>query len=359
MYFLYYLIYPVLFVILILVVVISIVISRKNNLNSMNPNQITKPRESFADIFLNIGAIICLYTIVGYLLNLLFTVIEKAYPQINSGSYYYSSTSAISWPVSILIIVFPIFVLLMYFLEKSYILNPEKRHVGVRKGLTYLTLFAGGIVLVGDLVTVIYYFIDGQDLTLGFMMKIISVLAVTLIIFLYYIADIRNKLTSKLRIIFLIIAILMIVASIVWGFAILGSPRTQRLLKHDQQKINDLQSINNSIISYYSYNKFLPINISDLQKQNSYYISTTIDRQTGKPYEYIKTGDYSYEICADFNKDTKELNNRSAQVKDTYIRSLQTYGITNWDHSSGRYCFKQTVKPPVEQNLIINQSTKY
>ncbi len=46
------------------------------------------------------------------------------------------------------------------------------------------------------------------------------------------------------------------VKSIIWGFSVLGSPHTQRLIKYDEQKINDLQYINSQIQSYYS-NKFL------------------------------------------------------------------------------------------------------
>jgi hypothetical protein len=74
----------------------------------MNP----QPKTSAKDFFLNLGAIVALYTTIISLLNLLFTVINKAFPQIVN--YYYTSSSSISMPVATLIIFFPVYILLMW-----------------------------------------------------------------------------------------------------------------------------------------------------------------------------------------------------------------------------------------------------
>jgi hypothetical protein len=121
------------------------------------------------DFFINLGAIVALYTLVGSLISLLFTVVDKAYPRIVNGYDYMSSTS-ISWPVATLVIFFPIFILLMWLLEKDYRVSPERQSVGIHKWLTYITLFISGLVIAGDLITVLYYFIDGQELTKGFLL---------------------------------------------------------------------------------------------------------------------------------------------------------------------------------------------
>ncbi len=81
------------------------------------------------DVFINLGAIIALYTLVISLINLLFTVINTAYPQITNG-YSYMGSSSISWPVATLIIFFPIFILLMWLQEKEYAVSPEKQNSG-------------------------------------------------------------------------------------------------------------------------------------------------------------------------------------------------------------------------------------
>ena len=301
----------------------------------METNQIDtqKPKTNAKDFFLNLGAIVALYTSIISLVNLLFAVINKAYPQITAGYSYYGSQS-ISWPVSIIIISFPIYILLMWLLEKGYKAEPDKKNVGIRKWLIYVTLFVAGIVLAGDLVTVLYYFIDGQELTAGFILKILSVFVVTLAVFLYYISDIRGKLNSQYRKIWLTISVVIIVGSIVWGFSVLGSPRNQRLLKYDEQKINDLQNINNQIQSYYQMKDTLPAVIIDLAGPNTYF-TIPMDPQSSKAYEYKKTDKLTYELCAEFNKSSNEQNK--------VLTPVRMNGIIWWTHPAGHYCFSQTI----------------
>ncbi len=288
-----------------------------------------KPKTSPKDFFLHLGAIVVLYTVVISLLNLLFTVIEQAYPKINN-YYGYFGSSSLSWPVAILIIFFPIYIVLMWALEKSYKENEEKRQLGVRRWLTYITLFVSGLVLAGDLVTVLYYFIDGQELTIGFLLKVLSVLVVTAGVFTYYISDIRNKLNGNSRKTWAIIATVIILGSIIWGFSVLGSPRTQRLYKYDEQKTNDLTNIQNEINNYYSQEGNLPATLDELNKN---YYSNHADPQSQKSYEYAPTSQNKYNICADFNKDSKQSGYG------------QTYPQGSWTHPAGRYCFAQTINP--------------
>ena len=298
----------------------------------MDPNQI-KPKTTIVDFLLNIASIIALYTIVGSTLNLLFTVIGKAYPKITNEHYYYSQS--ISWPVSILIILFPIFVTIMYFLEKSYGLDSEKRNSGIHKWLTYITIFIGGIILIGDFVTVLYYFIDGQEMTTGFILKALTVLVISLAVFFYFISEVRGKLNSMSRKVWTVVTAVIILGSIVWGFSVLGSPRTQQLLKYDEQKVNNLQNLNSQVVSYYSEKGTLPNLIKDMENGN-YYIQI-MDPQTQKPYEYQKINNTTYNLCAEFNKASDGANQLTQPNPDN----------KSWKHSAGRYCFVQTINPNI------------
>src|SRR5690606_33871779 len=96
-----------------------------------------------------------------------------------------------------LIIVFPLFIVLSSLTYQSYRNAPEKKHLWVRKWFIMLTLFIAGIVLAGDLVTLLYYFLDGRELTTGFLLKFLSVLLVSGGVFGYYLTDLREKLTAK------------------------------------------------------------------------------------------------------------------------------------------------------------------
>jgi hypothetical protein len=301
-----------------------------------------KQKTSAKDFFLNLGAIVALYTTVVALLNLLFTVINAAFPQITQ--YYYASSSSISFSTATLIIFFPIYILLSWLLEKSYDAEPEKKHLGVRRWLTYITLFVAGLTLAGDLVTVLYYFLDGQELTTGFLLKVLSVLVVAGLVFLYYISDVRKNLTTHEKRSWVVLSLLIILASIIWGFIVLGSPWTQQQIKYDQQKVSDLQNMNYLVQDFYQTQGSLPNSISDLGcVQSSNNPGTCMDKQTNKPYEYVLIGQSAkaYQLCATFNKDS--------QTTGVGMNPNYYYGPINasWDHPAGHYCFSETI--PVSQ----------
>ena len=83
----------------------------------MEPNNTisTTQKSNAKDFILNLGAIIALFTIVWNVINLLFTAINKAFPQIGTIHSYLIQSYSISFPVATLIIFFPIFVFLMWF----------------------------------------------------------------------------------------------------------------------------------------------------------------------------------------------------------------------------------------------------
>ncbi len=295
----------------------------------------TQPKKTSAkDFFINLGAIIALYATVVSLVDLLFTVINKAYPQITNGYNYYGS-QAISWPVATMIIFFPIYLLLMWLLAKDYINSPEKRNGGIHRWLTYITLFIAGLTIAIDLITALYYFIDGQELTTGFLLKILVLLVIASGIFSYYLFDVLGKLTTQKRNIYRIASLLVIVASIFWGFSVLGSPRAQQLLKYDEQKVNDLMNIEGGVQNYYASKNVLPETLDELYS-SSYYPPVS-DTGGAKSYQYTKTGKLTYRLCATFNKESPD-----AKTANKYARPI---GYSDLTHPAGYYCFNETINP--------------
>ncbi len=287
------------------------------------------------DFFINLGAIVALYTSIVSLLNLLFTIINTSYPQINSGYNFFGSAS-ISWPVATIIVFFPIFLFLMWLLERDYKVNPEKQSSGIHRWLTYITLFIAGLTIAIDLITVLYYFLDGQELTTGFILKVLVLLVVAGAIFSYYLYDILGKLTGKLRMIYRVVAVLFIVISIIWGFVVLGSPRTQRLYKYDTEKVNDLMNISYGVESFYGDKGVVPQSLAEIES-STYFYGSTKDSQTGVSYEYEKTGKNTYNLCAEFNKASPDV-----EEPDVYARPV---GYKTWAHPAGHYCFEETINP--------------
>lgn len=149
------------------------------------------------DVFLHLLAIATLYTSATSFILLIFEYINVAIPDPLTVGYYSLSSSygSIRLYVASLIVVFPVFVFVSWFLNKSYNKFPEKRNLRVRKWLIYFTLFVAAIIIIGDLVTLIYNLLGGE-LTYRFLLKIITIFFVTGSIFGYYFADIRKHKTE-------------------------------------------------------------------------------------------------------------------------------------------------------------------
>jgi len=291
------------------------------------------------DFFLHIAVIVLLYAGTVALLNILFRVINVAFPQVTQYGYY--GSTSISFPVATLIVVFPLFLFLANVLRKGYAADPSQKEFAVRKWLIYITLFIAGGVLAGDLVTLIYYFLDGQELTTAFLLKILSVLVVAGAIFGYYLDDLKDRLTGSRRNIWRAVAIVLVVGSIVAGFSVLGTPQTQRKLRYDSQKVSDLQNIQWQIVNYWQQKGVLPTALQELEDPISGF-TMPLDPQTDKLYEYKKTGALSFDLCADFNKPSQTTNGSMARM--AYPEPIGKPG-DNWQHESGKQCFERTIDP--------------
>lgn len=287
------------------------------------------------DFFLHLGVVVVLYITVGFLLNLLFTVINTAYPLIDS--YYY--TPSISFPVAALIVLFPVFILLSWLTYRSYDADSNKKQLSVRKWLTYLTLFVTGAIIAGDLITVIYYFLDGRDFSTSFVLKALSILIVAVIVFGYYLNDLRDKIVSSQRKIWAIVAGILVLGTIVAGFSVIGSPKTQRLIRYDQQKLSDLQNIQSQIIQYWQTKGSLPTDL-DAMKDSLSYFNIPTDPQTKTSYIFNVLSATSFELCANFNLDSNDNKSRSRLSKAYYAGDPNN---ENWLYKSGQSCFQRTI----------------
>lgn len=145
------------------------------------------------DVFLHILSIVALYVSAGAFLALLFQYVNIFFP--DPLAYYYDATSsysAVRWAIATLIVVSPAYIWSVWFLNKIYLSNPQKRNLQIRKWLIYFTLFVAALILMGDVVALIYNFLNG-DLTVRFLLKVLSVLFVSSSVFNFYFWDIRNS----------------------------------------------------------------------------------------------------------------------------------------------------------------------
>ncbi len=303
----------------------------------MDENKKTGPR----DVFSHLLAIIFLYASVFAYGAVTFLIINLYFPDIlqNYGSTTYIR-EGLRMPLAILVIIFPFYIWLSYYLERDVANNPEKRELKTRKWLLYFTLFATTIAIVIDLISLIYNFLNG-DLTTPFILKISIVLAIAAAIFVYYLWILRKKITLRQdpgMHMFVRAIVVVVVATIIFGFFMAGSPQSERARRFDDQRVNDLVGIQNQITNYWQAKQKLPETLDDLHDPISGY-TQPMDPETNVSYEYRTTGDKSFELCVVFKTDS--ASDQTIATKPMPVGRINE----NWSHRQGRTCFSRAIDP--------------
>ena len=217
---------------------------------------------------------------------LMFQIIDKLFPL--AGEYVGNLDSAIRGSLAALIIFFPAFIYVSFLTNKNLIVNPYKKDIWVRRWMIFLTLFIAGLTIAIDLTTLIYRFLGAEDLTTRFFLKVFFVLAVAVTVFRSTLYDLKRETfeyTKVMKTRTTIIATVIVVA-IVYGIVIIGSPSEQRAKMMDEQRVNDLSSIQNQIVYQQWQNKGeVPATLDALKDPISGY-TLPIDPETKLDYEY-------------------------------------------------------------------------
>jgi len=294
-------------------------------------------RNTPRDLFLHLLAVVTLYWSSITFVSLVWQFINKFFPDILNNPYYGDHTSMIRFAVSALIIVFPVFLLISWYLNRIYRREAVVRESKIRKWLIYLTLFIASLVIIVDLVVTINKLMEGE-ITIRFILKALSVLAVATIIFWYYLDDVRRDTPTKLAKYFAWITGALVLMAIIGGIIVAGTPATARLQTFDQQKVSDLTGIQWEIVKYWQAKEMLPAALSDLNDKISGY-TVPQDPQTQKPYEYFivknTNPNPTFVLCAIFNKPSQE------KFSTPYPIGLEL--SQNWNHGIGRTCFDRTI----------------
>jgi hypothetical protein len=133
-----------------------------------------------------------LYTSAYYLGSLIFDFVNAAFPDPaqNLAEYRESLRDGMRWAVSLLIVAFPVFLYTSWLTGRAIRRDPVKRASKVRRWLTYLTLFIAATVLICDVATLIYNLLGGE-LTVRFVLKVVTVAMIAGTAFVYYLRDLR------------------------------------------------------------------------------------------------------------------------------------------------------------------------
>ena len=223
-----------------------------------------EPKAGPKDIFLHLLSIVALYVSAGSFIALVFQYINVYFPDIVADGGYWalqSAYSGIRWSIAVLMVVFPVYIWVSWFLGRMYERTPELKNIKTRKWLLYFTLFAAAVIIIGDLVTLIYNFLQGE-LTARFLLKILAVGVVAAAVFWHYLLELRLSRPSTKIFAYPVSAIVLV--AIAAGFFMVGSPQEERLRKFDERRISDLQVIQGQIINFWQLKEKLPQNLAEL-----------------------------------------------------------------------------------------------
>lgn len=301
------------------------------------------------DFFLYLGVIIGLYVSAISFLMLMFQIIDKVFPL--AAEYVGNIDSAIRSSLAALIIFFPAFIYVSIITNKDLIANPDKKDIWIRRWMIFLTLFVAGLTIAIDLTTLIYRFLGAEDLTTRFFLKVFFVLAVAITVFRSTLSDFKRETfeyTKSIKTRASIVS-LIVLASIVYGIVIIGSPASQRAKMLDEQRVNDLSSIQGQIVYTQWENKGeVPTNLEALKDPISGYTLPT-DPETKQSYEYTMLSKNSFELCATFITVV-------ATTTDTITRpAMYPYINENWQHNAERTCFTRVIDEklyPINKNVV-------
>lgn len=289
------------------------------------------------DAFLYLLTFTAFFTTAISVILLTFRYINYLMPDPALAAYRYEqeyASSSIRWGLAAILVAFPLFVLLWRFLLRELQRHPEKAASGIRRWLTYFTLFVAGITLTSDLITLVYYLLEGE-LSARFLLKVLTVFVVAGLAFTYFVLSLRMPPpavnTRRIHLSFAAAAGALVLVVLVGGFFIAGTPMTARLEQWDARKLEDLQTIR-AEIGYIvrepaesggrpRIKRPLPKTLEEVVQLAEYSRPQIRDPQTGDPYAYDVIDETHFRLCATFNRPRDKTDE------------------VFWNHPAGPHCY--------------------
>lgn len=304
-----------------------------------------KSKTTPKDFFINLGVIFMLYFLVINTIILLFDTIDTAFPRTIAESF--NNIPEISFQLAALIVGFPFFLYLSYVLYKGEEAEPLRKELGLHKWLTFLTLFVAGITIVIDLIVLLSTFLRGDEILIGFILKVLAILIVAGAVFGYYLIDLQYHGARQFKKYFAYGSGIFVVLAISAGFMVFGSPSTQKAKRFDNDRISGLQSIQYQILDYWQNKKTVPVTLKDLGDPIGGFM-TPADPRTGQAYEYQKISDVSFKLCAIFEREGNTQNvgiGKTVPVPIPLSSDINSNLPNYWTHGIGTVCYERTIDP--------------
>jgi len=294
-------------------------------------------KSNMAEIFIHFMSFILLGISAVATGILYFQAINKYFPD---NQFIFFDASGVHYAIASLIIGFPLYIWALWFWFRSF--NPpaggaEKIESRLSKWLTYIVLLIAGGTIIGDLIAVVFNFLQGEY-GARFLLKALTILIIAGLIFSFYFFErkkiqYKKEISSNTFILPVIISAVFVVIAIIFGFIVGGTPLEARLRNQDMKRTSNLQELSSCINSFAYDNNRLPQNLGELKGgvRYSYCSSSTADPETQKEYKYRIVSNDQFELCGEFSR---------SNVNE--FPNVDYYG--KWQkHDKGQMCETQTV----------------
>jgi hypothetical protein len=156
------------------------------------PLPVPRPRPSLSaqEAFTYLLLFTTLYLVAWHLGRLTFHFINQAFPDPAQSSSERYVRESIRFSIATLIVALPVFLYVSRFTNRLVRSDASHRASPVRRWLTYLTLFVSACILIGDVTTLIYNLLGGE-LTIRFVLKVLTVGVIAGTALWYYRSELR------------------------------------------------------------------------------------------------------------------------------------------------------------------------
>ena len=285
------------------------------------------PREAFLYLLL----FVALYLVAYHTGAILWALVERTWPDPAMGEDlgWDRTRDWVRFSVASLLVAFPVYLLTSRVTGQAVARDPEKRNSGVRRWLTYLTLFNAACVLIGDFIAALLGLLKGE-LTARFVSKAAIVAAIAGWLFTHYLGGLRRdeeeapraaRASPLARAAGLAAAVVALI-----GLWLGGSPAVARKQLLDRRRLSELHAISLAVNDHYAGRGSLAASLDTLVRNQSRAGLRLADPVTGERYRYRILDSLRYELCATFD---------AADSLGPFGNAVDPF----WRHGPGRACF--------------------
>ena len=289
------------------------------------------PREAFLYLLM----FVALYLVSYHTGSVFWALVERTWPDpAVDDSVWDRLSDSMRFSVASLLVAYPVFLITARLTGRAVARDPEKRNSGVRRWLTYLTLFNAACVLIADFIYVLLGLFKGE-LTVRFVSKAGIVAVIAGWLFTHYLGGLRRDeedaprlpVPSQLA----RAAAGVVVLATMLGLWLAGSPAKARRSRLDQLRLNQVYQISQAIEDHHRMRGELPQALAVLSRTQPRPGLVFDDPVTHEFYGYRTLDSLRYELCATF--DTPDSVGPYGGAIDPF-----------WRHGAGRRCFTFEVR---------------